>query len=118
MPLSEFHKSKTTKDGASYWCKKCDKKHKRQYYASNKEKIAEKHRQYRTENKERIAEYKRKYRADNKEQIADRERKYRADNKDRIAERRRLYRAELPHAYIKGLLTIQHIPILILFFAK
>ena len=63
------------------------------------------------DNKEKIAEKHRQYRADNKEQIADRDRKYRADNKDRIAERGRLYRAELPHAYIKKMLTIQHIPI-------
>lgn len=61
LPLSEFYKNKTTKDGASYWCKKCNKKDSRRYYAANKEKIAERNRKYGTENKGKLAEYRRKY---------------------------------------------------------
>ena len=36
--ISDFHKSKSRKDGLSVWCKECQKEHKKQHYTSYKEK--------------------------------------------------------------------------------
>lgn len=74
LPISQFYKSKSRKDGLHPQCKECIK----QYYTENKEAIAEYKKQYRQENKELIKQWYTKneermkqYRKENKETIAD-----------------------------------------------
>ena len=74
LPISQFYKCKSNKDGLQAHCKECLK----QYYAENKEAIAEYKKQYRQENKELIKQWYTKneermkqYRKENKETIAD-----------------------------------------------
>ncbi len=85
-----FAKNNSKKRGFSVWCKLCM----REYYADNREKIAENRRKNRADNREKIADYSRKYRANNKEKIVDLHREYRANNKEKIVDYSRKYRAD------------------------
>lgn len=53
LPLCEFAKNKTRKDGLANWCKQCNKAYKATYRQANKDKISE----YYQANKDKIAEY-------------------------------------------------------------
>lgn len=46
LPLCEFAKNKTRKDGLSCWCKQCNKAYKATYCQANKKKIAEHRAEY------------------------------------------------------------------------
>lgn len=59
----------------------------KQYYESNKEKIAQRVKEYREDNKEKIAQRKKKYHEANKEKIAQRKKEYREANKEKIKDR-------------------------------
>ena len=97
LPLSEFAKSKFSKDGLQYKCKDCTK----QYYQDNKEAIDEYRKQYDQDNKESKLEHYKQYYQDNKESIA----QYRLDNKEDITEyQRQLYMSE---GY--GVYTLTHL---------
>jgi len=65
----------------------------KEYYESNKEKIAEYNSEYRTINKEKLAQSKREYYENNKEQIAQIRKRYREKNKEKLAQYQREYRA-------------------------
>lgn len=99
LPLSEFYKGKTYKDGHKNECKECfnqqRKQYKKQYYLDNKETILEHQKQYRQEHKEEIAEYFKQYRQEHKVEIAERRKQYfkqyYLDNKDVIAEQQKQY---------------------------
>ncbi len=91
LPLGEFNKNKTKKDGLQGECKKCVAEYQRKYNEANKDKLAEKKCKYREANKDKIAEKKRKYREANKDKIAEKSRKYYEANKDKIAESQRKY---------------------------
>ncbi len=41
LPLTEYHKSKASKDGYGYRCRSCDKKAREEYRDRNKERFAE-----------------------------------------------------------------------------
>ena len=71
LPLADFNKKKSSKDGLQYYCKDCNKAHHTEWYAHNKEAIADYNAQYRQANKEAIADYQAQYRQANKEAIAD-----------------------------------------------
>ena len=57
LPLSEFSKCKSSKDGLQYWCKQCKKDVNAAWYVKHKEKVAECQAEWRNLNKEKIAEY-------------------------------------------------------------
>ena len=42
LPLSDFRKQGSTKDGLKYYCKECDDKLAKSYYQRNKNKITDK----------------------------------------------------------------------------
>jgi len=68
LPLSEFSKDKSRKDGLQLWCKECRKK----YYAEHREELLEHQKQYDAEHKEEKSEYNKQYYADNAERYAER----------------------------------------------
>ena len=71
LPLSEFYKSKTNKDGHMNACKECFKQQIKQYYQDNRDAIIEQQKQYYQEHKAEKAEYNKQYRQDNKEYYAE-----------------------------------------------
>ena len=58
LPISEFSKNKTTKDGLYSWCKQCYNGYKQ----ANKEHISQQQKQYRATNSQHLNQYNREYR--------------------------------------------------------
>lgn len=85
--LSEFSKSKRSKDGFQSHCKDCVK----EYHQNSREKIAEYQKQYQRGNRAKLYRKARQYRRDNCEKITEREKRYRRDNYEKIAEYQRQY---------------------------
>ena len=54
LPLSEFRKQSSTKDGLKYYCKKCDNASAKSYYKKNKEKIVGKVKEWQNSNPEKV----------------------------------------------------------------
>lgn len=76
LPLSEFYKKKTCKDGHMNVCKECFKQQQKQYKQEHKEAILEQKKKYRHEHKEEIAEYNKQYRHEHKEEKAEYNKQY------------------------------------------
>lgn len=91
LPITEFNKSKSMKDGRFCYCKDCSKELKKAYYAKHRGEILKKAATYRANNKEKIAEYQAEWRANNKEKKAAYNAEYRANNKEKIAARKAEY---------------------------
>lgn len=64
---------------------------KQEWYADNKEQLAEQGKQYYEANRESIAERVKQYREANRERIAERQKRYREANRERIAQYHREY---------------------------
>ena len=82
LPLTDFYKSKSKKDGFYQECKTCNKKRLAKYRRDNKEKIAESSAKYRRDNKEKITSRAAKYYRDNPEKYSD----YYKKNREKILE--------------------------------
>lgn len=54
LPLSEFYKDRSKKDGLQYKCKQCIKQHSKQWYADNAEHKKQYDKQYRAEHREKM----------------------------------------------------------------
>ena len=93
LPLSEFYKRKSSKDGLYSYCKQCKKAMNAEYRQANKEALAQKKAIYNATHKEAIAQKKAEYRQANKEAIAQKQAEYRANNKEAIAQKQAEYRA-------------------------
>jgi len=78
---SKFNKSKTRKDGLSFYCKECCKKHYRKWATpENRKKRNEKVRKSYAKNKDKINKRRRELRKQNPEKYRQHERKYRKEN--------------------------------------
>ena len=62
LPLSEFSKNKSRKDGLQPYCKVCMK----QYYTANREHMLERQKQYNAKHAEAIKQYMKQWYADNR----------------------------------------------------
>ena len=106
-PLSEFHNSKSAKDGKKGACKVCRtreaidyqnknkekrKEYKKEYYQKNKEYVKAKVNQYRIDNNEIIKKRKKKYREENSEKIKLGKKKYREQNPEKLREDNKAWR--------------------------
>jgi hypothetical protein len=99
--LTEFSKSKSSKDGVRSDCKFCRKKWReenkqriKKYYKENKELIKKRHKKYYEENKERINAQHKKWREENKEIIKQRKKKHYENNKKNINQKQQNYYQE------------------------
>ena len=72
LPVEQFSKDKTRKDGLYPICKECDKQQKQQHYQEHKEERL----QYREEHKEERLQYAKQYHQEHKEQILQRHKQY------------------------------------------
>ena len=88
LPITEFNKSKSRKDGLQCYCKECIRAKVAQYYQSNKDKIAE----YRQANKDAIRKQQAEYYQANKDAIRKQQAEYRQANKDAIRKQQAEYR--------------------------
>ena len=107
LPLSDFNKCKSRKDGLDCWCKECKRAMNAQHYQSNKDAIAKKKADYYQSNKDAILKKIAEYRANNKDAILkkqaeyysknkEKKAEYRANNKKKIAEYQAEWRAKHP----------------------
>lgn len=106
-PVSEFNKSKSSKDRLQFKCKECLRKYRKnnaesikeyhkEYYRDNTENIKERSKEYYKNNAENIKEYKKQYYKDNTENIKEYQKQYqkqyRKDNAESIKECKKEYR--------------------------
>ena len=107
LPLSEFYKAKSCKDGHLNVCKECYLQQQKHYRQEHKETIAEQKKHYRQEHKETIAEWQKQWYQDNREDVLKQQKQYYQehkkekteyqkqhyqDNKDTILELQKQYR--------------------------
>lgn len=86
LPLSEFSKDKSRKDGLQPWCKEC----KKQWRADNAEARKQYDKQYNAEHAEARKQYNKQYHAEHRDEHIERMKQWYADN----AERLKQYRAD------------------------
>ena len=87
--LDNFHKNKKLKDGLNNKCKECNKKSRRSYYYSNREKEIEKRLQFRDNNREKEREYSKQYRETNKENISQKQKEYYKKHREKLCQQKR-----------------------------
>ena len=84
LPLEQFGKCKTNKDGLQYKCKECDKQQTKQYYQEHKEERLQYQNQYHQEHKEKILQYHKQYNQENKEEIQQYKQQHYQEHKEKI----------------------------------
>ena len=103
LPVSEFHKRKSAKDGLKSHCRGCIKAYheknrekilesQKAYYEKNREEFLERRKEYREKNREKIRESDKAYHEKNREKILERQKAYREKNREELLERRKEYR--------------------------
>lgn len=94
LPISEFCKDRSKKDGFSPECRECAAKRSKSYRERNKEKLKEKYQKYYAENRDKILERNRKWARENPEkEKAGRKKRY-EKNKEHISRRTKEYYLE------------------------
>lgn len=78
--LGPFNKNRSTKDGLSCWCKKCDNEASRKYRQENKKAFAESIARWKRKNKKRNKEINDRWRLKNRHKVNESTRKRRAKN--------------------------------------
>lgn len=84
-PVSEFYLNKLSKDGYSWWCKRCQKEYSKEWKKSNPEKVKVYNRKWEKKNPERIRGYYQEHRNERLEYS----RRYR--NEPEVKEKRKIY---------------------------
>lgn len=89
LPISEFYKDKSRKDGYRSECKECSKLSKKKYNSEHREEINEKNRLYKSKNKEKILEIQRQFRREHPEL----RKEFYQKNRDKELEQAKKYRS-------------------------
>lgn len=76
LPVEQFSKCESNKDGLNCKCKECDTQQVKQYYQEHKEKLLQYKQQYYQEHKEEKQQYNKQYHQENKEQILQYKKQY------------------------------------------
>lgn len=92
LPITEFHKDKSRKDGLQCWCKACIRACQAEWSTNHKEKIAEYMSEYYAKNKEAIAQKQAEYRQANKDAILKQQAEYRQSHREEERKRSAEYR--------------------------
>lgn len=94
LPISEFSKNKSKKDGLQSHCKECGKHYYKQWYTENKEALAERKKQYYTENKEARKQYSKQYYTEHADERKQYKKQWYTKNKEAISEYRKQWYTE------------------------
>lgn len=108
--LSNFTKSKSTKDGLNYNCKQCTSKSYKKYYKENTDKLLKKQRDYYSKNKETLRKKDNKYKKENidllksykqKDEYKKKQVQYVKENRERINKSQKKWRNDNYEKYKK-----------------
>ena len=91
LPLSEFNKCKSRKDGLQPYCKECKKQHAKQWRADNPQYFKQYWKQYYADNADAIKQYIKQWRADNADAIKE----WRANNAEHLKQYWKQYYATI-----------------------
>ncbi len=78
LPLEDFHKSHTRKDGLCNCCKKCKAQRSREHREKNRDKLNRQSREWRKNNKEKDLLYHQGYRRDHRRELGQQSKEYRS----------------------------------------
>ena len=87
LPITEFSKNKSRKDGLNHYCKQCDRAKRKEYYQTHRDTVLKSVAEWRAKNPTYNAEY---YQA-NKEKKAAYDAEYYQANKDAIQKQKADY---------------------------
>lgn len=90
--VCEFGKSKSSKDGLLYCCKKCNNERSKKYVKENPIKVSEQQKKWRDKNPEWVYNRHKKYRENNIEKVKERKKKWLDKNPEKIKEYRKNYK--------------------------
>lgn len=94
LPITEFCKDRSKKDGLSPECRECSSKRSKDYRERNKEKLKEKYLKYYSENREKILNRNRLWRKNNLERNKKYRIEYYKNNKEQTLKKTREYQEE------------------------
>ena len=97
LPITEFSKNKSRKDGLNHYCKQCDRAKRKEYYQTHRDTVLKSVAEWRAKNptynaeyyqanKEKKAAYDAEYYQANKDAIQKQKAEYYQENKDKIAD--------------------------------
>jgi hypothetical protein len=90
--VCEFGKSKSSKDGLLYCCKKCNNERSKKYVKENPIKVSEQQKKWRDKNPEWVYNRHKKYRENNIEKVKERKKKWLDKNPEKRKEYRKNYK--------------------------
>lgn len=96
LPVGEFNRHTSTRDGLRPDCKACVSKYKKDYYAANIDRIRKRRREHYVANADRIRERSREYYVSNTPACSERRRQYYQDHHEEIRRYFRRYRQDNP----------------------
>jgi hypothetical protein len=94
LPLDEFHRHPSTRDGHQGTCKDCVRENVRLWNEANPEKVRENRRRWKAANREKVLESARRFREANREKRREESRRYSEEHREDIRRYREEHREE------------------------
>lgn len=101
LPLNQFYKASSAKDGLFHKCKDCTNEAGKLYYQENKDTVDQRHRAYSEKTKHTRASKQKAYSDSHKEATAKRSKEWYAKNKEKIKEREKQRIKDNPDVQIR-----------------
>ena len=92
LPLSEFCKDKTRKDGLHIYCKECKKEYRKVYHENHREEILKRMNEYYRTHSEDISIKTKVYRENHRDEISKMGKEYYENNRSDVLKRNKKYR--------------------------